>query len=199
MVVIILLAVIIALLSVLVGLVWKLNRKNMNKIKFDPKTGQTSIVEDVISSEIIEQTTFAAASDTDRLAEHNQDYCRTLFVPEANAKVIAIADGIGSAKYSEIGSRFVTGKALELIQKELMENAENIDFYALFANIQQALVKMIQKDYANELDSLASNSFGTTLILGIDTPDQFVTAYIGNGSVYHISGILYTHGLSPVY
>lgn len=192
MIIIVLLSVIITLLITIVVIVAKQSNKMkslmMEKLRFDPKTGQTIIDTGEIMAEAQEGTSCAAVSDTDRQAEANQDSCRTLIVPNANAKVIAIADGIGSAKYSEVGSKFVTEKAIDLVKQALEEDVEHIDFHGLFASIQQSLVEMIKKDYADELDSFKPNSFGTTLILGIDLPDKFIAAYIGNGCLYHVSG-----------
>ena len=50
----------------------------------------------------------------------------------------------------------------------------------------------METEFAEELASLKPSSFGTTLIVGIDFPDRFVAAYVGNGSIWHVSGLFNT-------
>ena len=128
----------------------------------------------------------AAATDTRK--PKNQDSYTEAFVEKRNAHIVAIADGVGSSYKSEVGSRFVTEKAVELIKEAIEKDENQIDFDSIFDEIQAGLDKKIEQDYADELSAIKPSSFGTTLIVGIDFPERFVVAYIGNGSVWHISG-----------
>ncbi|MDP0530679.1 protein phosphatase 2C domain-containing protein [Porphyromonas gingivalis] len=128
----------------------------------------------------------AVASDTRKVK--NQDSYSEVYIPSCNARIIAIADGVGSSYKSEVGSHFVTEKAVELIKKAIETDEYHIDFDKIFDDIQDALDVEIEKMCVDELSDLKPSSFGTTLIVGIDFPDRFVTAYVGNGSIWHVSG-----------
>jgi len=131
---------------------------------------------------------FGMASDTNRSPEDNQDACRSKDIPESHIRVVAIADGIGSSPYAKEGSTFVVDTAVDLVSKALAGKNEVPDFRFIFSEIQSRLKEMIVTRYPTELLSLSENSFGTTLIVGVDFPDKFVTAYVGNGAIYHLSG-----------
>ena len=132
----------------------------------------------------------AVASDTRK--EKNQDsYCEA-YVEKAKARIIAVADGVGSSYKSEEGSRFVAAKAVELLKKAIETDEHQIDFNGIFDQLQAGLDSMVEKDFANEIANLKPSSFGTTLIVGIDFPDRFVAAYVGNGSIWHVSGLFNT-------
>lgn len=132
----------------------------------------------------------AVASDTRK--EKNQDsYCEA-YVEKAKARIIAVADGVGSSYKSEESSRFVAAKAVELLKKAIETDEHRIDFDGIFDQVQVGLDSMVEKDFANEIANLKPSSFGTTLIVGIDFPDRFVAAYVGNGSIWHVSGLFNT-------
>lgn len=132
----------------------------------------------------------AVASDTRK--EKNQDsYCEA-YVGKAKARIIAVADGVGSSYKSEEGSRFVAAKAVELLKKAIETDEHQIDFNGIFDQLQAGLDSMVEKDFAGEIANLKPSSFGTTLIVGIDFPDRFVAAYVGNGSIWHVSGLFNT-------
>ena len=118
----------------------------------------------------------------------NQDDCAQTYIESVNAHIVAVADGVGSHKYAEIGSSFVVSKAIELLSDLVVRNPYNIDFEQVFADIQSSLNDHIQKNYASKEELQEGSCFGTTLIIGIDLPDKFIAAYIGNGSIFNISG-----------
>lgn len=131
---------------------------------------------------------FGMASDTNRSPEDNQDACCAKAIPESHIHVVAIADGIGSSQYAKEGSSFVVETAVDLVSKSLAGKNEVPDFQSIFSEIQSRLKEMIVARYPTELPTLPENSFGTTLIVGVDFPDKFVAAYVGNGAIYHMSG-----------
>jgi len=132
----------------------------------------------------------AVASDT-RKVKNQDGYCEA-YIEKVQARIIAIADGVGSSYKSEVGSHFVTEKAIELIKKAVEADEYHINFDKIFDEIQEGLDEKVKSNYAEELSALKSESFGTTLIIGIDFPDRFIAAYVGNGSIWHVSGLFNT-------
>lgn len=118
----------------------------------------------------------------------NQDSCAQKYIESVDAHIVAVADGVGSHKYAEVGSNFVVSKAIELLSDLLVRNPYNIDFEQLFEDIQRSLNDYIKKNYASKEELEDGSCFGTTLIVGIDLPNKFIAAYIGNGSIFNISG-----------
>ena len=132
----------------------------------------------------------AVASDTRK--EKNQDsYCEA-YVEKAKARIIAVADGVGSSYKSEEGSKKVAAAVVESVKKAIETDEHHIDFDGIFDQAQASLDSMVEKDFADEIVNLKPSSFGTTLIVGIDFPDRFVAAYVGNGSIWHVSGLFNT-------
>lgn len=136
---------------------------------------------------VVDSPCIAAVSSDTRKAK-NQDGFSEAFVQGCNARIIAIADGVGSSYKSEVGSHFVTEKAVELVKMAVEADEHHIDFDKIFDEIQDGLDKKVESDFAEELSELKPSSFGTTLIIGIDFPDRFISAYVGNGSIWHVSG-----------
>lgn len=141
----------------------------------------------------------AVCSDT-RKSKNQDSFCEA-YVEKAQARIIAVADGVGSSFKAEQGSRTVAAKAVELVKKAI-ESKETvnfnsifdkiqIDFDAIFDQVQSALNAEVEGEFTDEhqLAQLKPASFGTTLIVGIDFPDRFVAAYVGNGSIWHVSGL----------
>jgi serine/threonine protein phosphatase PrpC len=121
----------------------------------------------------------------------NQDACKSLFVPEAQAHIVVVADGLGSHPYAEIGSKFVVEKAVEFLEIELKSGVKDMDFDRIFKSIQDALDAHIEQLLPKLPDSgklKPGECFGTTLIVGIDYIDRFVAVYVGNGAIFNISG-----------
>lgn len=119
--------------------------------------------------------------------EINQDAFCQKHLSRSNINVMAIADGIGSAYKAEIGSQFVVTKAVELISQAIVNGIE-VNYKEIFAEIQKQLHQKIATEYVDEIPSLQSNSFGTTLIVAVDQPEAFTIAYVGNGCAYHLFG-----------
>ena len=140
----------------------------------------------------VEDSPCIAAVASDTLKVKNQDGYSEAYVEKAYARIIAIADGVGSSYKSEDGSHFVTKKAVELIKKAVEADEYHINFDKIFDEIQEGLDEKVKYDYAEELSALKPSSFGTTLIIGIDFPDRFIAAYVGNGSIWHVSGLFNT-------
>ena len=134
----------------------------------------------------IPQSICAVSSLTNK--PKNQDDCKYSFVKEANAHILVVADGVGSHKFAEVGSSFVVKKAVELLEEAVKLSPETLDFDSIFFEIQSALDIHIENNFPDKSDLKPGACFGTTLIVGIDFPDRFVAAYVGNGSIFNISG-----------
>lgn len=135
------------------------------------------------NSKIPTDTDSIMAVNTMTKKSKNQD---AFYISEDN-RIMAIADGVGSHLYSEIGSDFVVKKIVELIIEN--NNHYNIDFLELFTRTQKLLTEHIKKNFKDELVKFEKQGcFGTTLIVAIDLPDKFVIAYLGNGCIWHLRG-----------
>ncbi len=172
---------------------YKKNKGMLEKRDFevnyeDDQSSFSSIYKQVEHSDtaVVSLCVAAVASDTRKVK--NQDSFSEAFVYSRNARIIAIADGVGSSYKSEVGSHYVTEKAVELIKKAVETDEHHIDFDRIFDDIQDGLDAEVEKKCVGELADLKPSSFGTTLIVGIDFPDRFVAAYVGNGSIWHVSG-----------
>ena len=122
---------------------------------------------------------------SDTLKQINQDAYAIRSIAEKGVTLIAIADGVGSAAKPDEGSRFVANKAVELLETVIRES-QPLDYPKLFATLQQELDSMVTRKYGQTAGILADNALATTLIIGVDTPDTFTVAYVGNGCAYYI-------------
>lgn len=115
---------------------------------------------------------------------NNQDFCGIVINDTANFKGVIVADGIGSHLRSELSSKFCT----ELLKKKLeqLENSEEINFDTLFSHIKDELRLFSQSELTE--GELKNNPFGTTLICAIELEEEYKIAYVGNGSIWQISG-----------
>ena len=127
------------------------------------------------------------ATGTSSLKLVNQDRC---FVSRGNINAIAVADGIGSLAHAHLGAERVVRRAEELLR----DQTEEVDLQQLFAQIQNDLDTWIAKLEPGA----AKGSFGTTLILAVETPTKVIFGYIGNGAILHIRGNI-TRFQSKVY
>lgn len=114
----------------------------------------------------------------------NQDFCGVVANDKAIFRGVIVADGIGSHSRSELSSKFCAEKLKEKL--ELIEKKEEIDFELLFSQIKEEL-KLYSNSELSEHE-LKNNPFGTTLICAIDLDEEYKIAYVGNGSIWQISG-----------
>jgi hypothetical protein len=113
-----------------------------------------------------------------------QDYQASLLVPsgEWQALLIALADGAGSAEYSDLGARLAVEAALQVLENSLTSSDPNhLDFEscmrAAFESAQQALFEVA------EGDGIPLRSLATTLTC-VAAADGFLTVgQLGDGSV----------------
>lgn len=141
----------------------------------------------VDNAEVPQKLRSAYAIRTETPKANNQDAFKVFHDDESGTVILAIADGIGSSRFAEEGSRYVAEKSVELI-KDASHNGSQIDFVDIFNRVQSGLTKMVEENHSDHLDDINSRDFGTTLIVGVDSPEVFTLAYIGNGCAYCIQG-----------
>lgn len=125
----------------------------------------------------------SCASQTHKKDKPNQDFCITFENSNLNIKGVIVSDGIGSHAFSEISSRFCVEKT-----KEKLESLEKlpIDFKTLFHEIKTELIEYTSIELSN--DDLNKTKLGTTLICAVELQEEYQIAYVGNGSIWQISG-----------
>lgn len=114
----------------------------------------------------------------------NQDFCTTIVNDKAGIKGVIVADGIGSHASSELSSKFCVERLKEKI--EAVENSSEINFKELFTEINAELAEYASQKLPEEI--LKHNPLGTTLICTLELEDRYIFSYVGNGSIWQISG-----------
>ena len=115
----------------------------------------------------------------------NQDSGKEFSNENLNLFGIVVADGIGSLMKSEVASQFVVEKFAEILGN--LTHFEELDFNNIFSKTKSDFIEFVKSD--KELKNLnIETSLGTTVICVISLPDEFIVAYAGNGSVWHVRG-----------
>ena len=125
----------------------------------------------------------ACASQTHKKDKPNQDFCIVFQNQKLNFQGVIVADGIGSHYRSELSSKFCVENL-----KERLERIESmpIDFNKLFHEVHTDLIQ-----YANTAlspEEREKTVLGTTLICACEFDSEYQFAYLGNGSIWQISG-----------
>jgi len=117
----------------------------------------------------------------------NEDACIKLSNENANFSAVIVADGLGSNGYASNASAFV----VQWMQNKLLQldDVAFIDFFEFFPLLKHALIAHVENfEVENNLSLDRFQNFGTTLICAIETENEFILAYTGNGSIWHIKG-----------
>lgn len=102
-------------------------------------------------------------------------------------RAVLVADGLGSFEHAELAAQRAVMAAKS--QLEGMASVAEIDIATLFLRSRQSVRELaLQYCADNSLKLDTEHSFGTTMILGIDTPHELVLAYAGNGAIWHLRG-----------
>lgn len=131
------------------------------------------------------------ASETHKTTT-NQDAACLVHNLKLGFRGVIVADGIGSHARSELSSKFCAERLKEKLED--LESINNIDFKSFFFQLKMELI-----EYANvnlTIEEKVNNPFGTTLICVLDIEDEYHIAYIGNGSIWQISGNFNHFGLN---
>lgn len=117
----------------------------------------------------------------------SQDYVGAVENLRAGISAVLVADGLGAFEHSEMAARRAVETAISRL--ESIPSLGELDFTALFRECQNAVRELACKHCADtglQLDF--EHSFGTTMIVGVDTPEELLVAYVGNGSAWHLRG-----------
>lgn len=110
--------------------------------------------------------------------QNNEDFCLHFCTENRKLNCVIIADGIGSCSKARDSSKFAVNRAKRELQEFDSNSDTNIDFVKIFHNIQQSIV--------TKLETNKDNTYGTTLIIMVESQDEITIAYVGNGSCLHI-------------
>jgi PPM family protein phosphatase len=115
--------------------------------------------------------------------ERNEDAAEVLCGSEPFLHSIAIADGLGSYTHAREAAQFVIAQTATLSKTWKFDSAESLT--GLFTQVRQDL-----RDYVQNLPSAppSEGSYGTTLLVAVETADQLIAAYAGNGGIWHLRG-----------
>jgi serine/threonine protein phosphatase PrpC len=101
-------------------------------------------------------------------------------------KVIAVADGLGSFEHADLAAKYVCEGIEKYVQTK---SASSFNMKEAFAYAQQYLVLQATKYLQeNDIRPVHTDIFGTTLIVAVETAQEFICGYCGNGGVFHIRG-----------
>lgn len=129
--------------------------------------------------------TLKASSTLTHKKTANQDYHTNFRNQNLDFNCIIVADGIGSHPKSELSSKFCVSKLREILEN--IETSDKINFRDIFSIVKNELILYAQNTDDITSDELKSTILGTTLICVLEFEDYYDIAYIGNGSIWHIS------------
>lgn len=97
---------------------------------------------------------------------------------------VAVADGLGSYTHAREAARIVVDETALLA--ETLDLSTSAGLYKLFSQVRQSLRARVRGH--NAPSAFDEATFGTTLLVAVETRDEILVAYVGNGAVWHISG-----------
>jgi serine/threonine protein phosphatase PrpC len=143
----------------------------------------------IIHVDTQEQKSFACfASLTPKLEEELNEDAATVFCGVGSTlptvAVAAVADGLGSYSHAREAAKFVIDRIAVLSNELRLDSAENLT--DLFTRLRQDLRDHVRNSLGAPL--LEEHSYGTTLLIAVETPTQLLAAYAGNGGIWHLRG-----------
>lgn len=118
------------------------------------------------------------------LKKTNQDSYFTKECLNLNCNILVVADGIGSFHQSEIASKFVSNNVIDIIER--LDDVQKLNLIDVFKEVQLSLKEKYEKEFKEE--DRTEKAYGTTLICCVETVDEFIIGYVGNGAIFHIRG-----------
>ncbi|MEA2604068.1 MAG: family protein phosphatase [Acidobacteriota bacterium] len=116
--------------------------------------------------------------------ERNEDAATVLVGGDSTVHGVAVADGLGSYTHAREASQFVVERAAMLMKTSEISSGDHL--YEVFTRIRQDLRDHVRQFPSAEPPEAAT--FGTTLIVAVETPNQLIAAYAGNGAIWHLRG-----------
>lgn len=100
--------------------------------------------------------------------------------------IMVVADGLGSFDYADLAAQYACQGIAEYAQNKI---AHSFDMKEAFVYTQQYLVREAEKYLEkNLIKPVHNNIFGTTLLVALETGQEFICGYCGNGGIFHIRG-----------
>lgn len=119
----------------------------------------------------------------------NEDCIVRIDNPRLALNGIILADGIGSMAHSDQASAQVAHWLRQAL--EALDTAGQLDIIALFSGCHHALIDVFTEKFAGE--GTFHELLGTTLVCLLETDDEFLLAYVGNGAALHLRGTAPAH------
>lgn len=117
-------------------------------------------------------------------AEETEDAAALWGGGDSTCRGVAVADGLGSYINSGEAARFAVQQAAALAQS--LEPASAAGLCTLFSRLRQDLRDEFGK--REPPPDASQPCYGTTLLLGVETPTHLLAAYVGNGAIWHLRG-----------
>lgn len=103
------------------------------------------------------------------------------------ARGAIVADGLGSHFGAEVAAAVATSTIAQSLRA--MTEPKGADFAAALRDARQVLRARTDALTAGIHGAVdPRNSFGTTVICGLDLPDRLLVGYVGNGGAFHVRG-----------
>ncbi len=96
---------------------------------------------------------------------------------------LAIADGLGSYSHAREAAQLAIEQVAELSPTLKIDSAEGLT--QLFTQLRRGF-RMYVRNSAAPCSEMGS--YGTTLLVVVETPSQLLAAYVGNGGIWHLPG-----------
>jgi hypothetical protein len=125
------------------------------------------------------------ASLTPKLEQELNEDAATVFCGlESTLPAVAIADGLGSYTHARDAAKFVIDQIAVLSNELRLDSAESLT--ELFTRLRQDLRDHVRSSLG--APPAEEGSYGTTLLIAVETPTQLLAAYAGNGGIWHLRG-----------
>lgn len=131
------------------------------------------------------ETLVCARSVTPRdRAEDNEDVCASIRLSRDGVRGVVVADGLGSHARAGDAAREVVRSAAQWLRDET-EDFGRGTLPRLFAHAHGQLRSHVRRETGEEP---RPETWGTTLLVGLEAGAELVAAYAGNGAVWHLRG-----------
>jgi len=116
----------------------------------------------------------------------NEDAFAVLGGPAVPVRGVAVADGVGSYSHARLAAdAAVRGVAAA---SGALRRPAPAALRALFQAAHAAVREAARDESGDGGEAPAAESFGTTLLVALDTPADLWAAYLGNGAIWHVRG-----------
>src|SRR3954469_4198906 len=131
------------------------------------------------------QSLCCVASLTPKVDAGRNEDAATVFQGAApSLRALAVADGLGSYTHAREAAEYVIDRIAQLSSGLKIDSAERLAL--LFTKLRIDL-----RIYVRNLPAAPCSergSYGTTLLVAVETPSQLIAAYVGNGGIWHLPG-----------